>query len=133
DQRAFKQTRVVACDRKLAWSIPVANVVRRITRGPRYPLPGEYVSFFYVSFIAIDNDDVNVFRALLRRVYNDAVGSADLYAMLSLHERDPFLPALRDYSLTPFDGRLFCACYEDGEEDFGSLDARIPQVEAATF
>jgi hypothetical protein len=91
------------------------------------------VPFFYVSFIAVDQDDAGVFRALLRQVYNDSVGSPFRYAMVGLHERDPLVAVLRDYSLTPFAGRLFCACFVDGEPVYRSLDGRVPYVEAATL
>jgi hypothetical protein len=50
-----------------------------------------------------------------------------------LHERDPLLPALSDYSLTPFSGRLFCATFEDGEDLFRVLDGRVPYLEASIF
>jgi len=56
-----------------------------------------------------------------------------LYAILALHERDPLLPALRDYSLTPFFGRLFGVTFEDGEDLFRELDGRMPYLEASTF
>jgi hypothetical protein len=61
------------------------------------------------------------------------VGSAFRYAMVGLHERDPLLPALQDYSLTPFAGRLFCVCFADGEPMYQTLDGRVPYVEAATL
>lgn len=98
-----------------------------------FPKPGQEVSYFYISFIAVDEGDVQIFRALLRGAYNDAVGSRYLYAILALHERDSFLPALRDYSLTPFSGRLFCVAFEDGEDVYRSLDGRVPYLEAATI
>jgi hypothetical protein len=133
NQSAFKQTRVISYGRRLRWIVPAANAVQTLLGAPSYPEPGQYVRFFYASFIAVDQDDVGVFRALLRRVYNDAVGSSFRYAMLGLHERDPLLAALEDYSLTPFAGRLFCVCFADGEQVYRSLDGRAPYVEAATL
>ena len=100
---------------------------------PAFPEPGQYVPFFYVSFVAIDQDDKGVFEALLREVYNDSVGSSFRYAMVGLHERDPLLAAMKDYSLTPFAGRLFCVCFVDGEQGYRTLDGRVPYVEAATL
>jgi hypothetical protein len=133
DQTAFKQTRVISYGRRLRWLVPAANAVQTLLGAPAFPEPGQYVPFFYVSFIAVDHDDVGVFRALLREVYNDSVGSSFRYSMVGLHERDPLLAALKDYSLTPFAGRLFCVCYVDGEPAFRNLDNRVPYVEAATL
>jgi hypothetical protein len=133
DQRSFKQTRVAGYGSRLRWMVPLANILRPVTRAPRYPRSEEEVAYFYLSFIAIDDDNLQVFRALLRSAYNAAVGSKYLYAILALHERDPLLPALRDYSLTPFFGRLFCVTFEDGEDLVRELDGRVPHLEASTF
>lgn len=133
DQRSFKQTRIVGYAGRLRWLVPLANALRPITGCPAFPKVDEEVPYFYISFIAVDNDEFPIFRALLRRVYNDSVGHDYLYAMLAFHERDPLLPALREYSLTPFLGRLFCVAFEDGEAAFRDLDGRIPYVEAATL
>jgi hypothetical protein len=133
DQTAFKQTRVISYGRRLRWLVPAANAVQTLLGAPAFPEPGQYVPFFYVSFIAVDHDDVGVFRALLQEVYNDSVGSSFRYAMVGLHERDPLLAALKDFSLTPFAGRLFCVCFADGEDGYRALDTRVPYLEAATL
>jgi len=133
DQGSFKQTRIAGYGPRLRWTVPLANTFRPLTGGPRYPKPGEEVAYFYLCFIAIDGDSLPVFRALIRSAYNAAVGQKYLYAIVALHERDPLLPALRDYSLTPFSGRLFCVTFDDGEDLFRELDDRVPFLEAATF
>ena len=133
DQTAFKQTRIISYGNRLRWLVPAANAMHALLGAPAFPKPGEYVPFFCISFIAIDHDDVNVFRALLRQLYNDALPSRFHYAMVGLHERDPLLPALKQYSLTPFAGRLFAVCFPDGESAFRSLDCRVPYVEASTL
>jgi hypothetical protein len=133
DQTAFKQTRIISYGKRLRWVVPAANAMQTLLGAPDFPKPGQYVPFFYLSFIAVDQDDVGVFRALLREVYNDSLGTSFRYAMVGLHERDPLLPILKEYSLTPFAGRLFCVCYADGETAFRNLDDRIPYVEAATL
>ena len=133
DQTAFKQTRVISYRKRVRWMVPAANAVQTLLGAPSFPEPGQYVPFFYVSFIAVDQDDAGVFRALLREVYNDSVGGSFRYVIVGLHERDPLLAVLQEYSLTPFAGRLFCVCYADGEPAFRNLDDRVPYVEAATL
>jgi hypothetical protein len=133
DQSGFKQTRVISYGKRLRWIVPAANAVQTLLGEPSFPKPGQYVPFFYVSFIAVDQDNAGVFGALLRQVYNDAVGSSFRYAMVGLHERDPLLAVLEDYSLTPFAGRLFCVCFADGEPAYRTLDGRVPYVEVATL
>ncbi|MGA8220363.1 MAG: hypothetical protein WB780_01830 [Candidatus Acidiferrales bacterium] len=133
DQSAFKQTRVISYGGRLRWLVPAANALHSLLGTPAFPSSGEHVPYFYVSFVAVDHDDVTIFRALLRQLYNDAVGSAFCYAIIGLHEHDPLLPALEEYSRTPFAGRLFCVCFGDGEGAYRSLDGRVPYVEAATL
>ena len=133
NQSSFKQTRVVGYALPLRWLVPFANALRPLTGAPRFPRPGEELAYFYISFIAVDNDDLRTFRALLRTAYNDAICTRYLYAILALHERDPLLPVLREYSLTPFSGRLFCVTFDDGKNLFWKLDGRVPYLEAATF
>jgi hypothetical protein len=133
DQSSFKQTRVSSYAPPLRWLLPVANALSPLTRSPRFPIAGEEIPYFYIGFVAVDGDDLRVFRALLRFAYNVAVGSRYVYAILAMHERDPLLPVLRDYPLTSFFGRLFCVTFDDGEKFFHNLDGRIPYLEAATF
>jgi hypothetical protein len=131
DQRAYKQTVVRAYGRKLALARPFYNLLARVAGFPRYPAPGEALRSFHASLVAVDEDEPPVFRALLRRLYNDHVGGALHYFVVGLHERDPLVPALRDYALTPFAGRLFVVHFEDGQEAWGRLDDRVPYVELA--
>ena len=133
DQTSFKQTRIAGYTPPLRWLVPATNALRPLIGAARLPKPGEEVPYFYIGFIAVDGDDLRVFGALLRYAYNHAVGSRYVHAILALHERDPLLPVLREYSLTAFSGRLFCVTFDDGESLFRNLDGRIPYLEAATF
>jgi hypothetical protein len=131
DQRGFKQTVVRGYAPRLAAARPFYNALARALGWPRYPRPGESLRSFYASFVAVDGDDLDVFRALLRSLYNDHVASGHHYFVLGLHERDPLVPALADYALTPFAGRLFAVHFDDGEELWRRLDGRVPYVELA--
>lgn len=133
DQRRFKQTRIIRYQGARRWAVSASNIVRALTALPPYPRAGAAAACFHVSFVAIDGDDLRVFQALLRCVYNESVGTEFLYAVIGLHERDGLRSALADYSLTPFAGRLFCVCFEDGDEAFRALDGRVPYVEAGTL
>lgn len=133
DQRRFKQTRVIRFSGPLRWLAPMAKVTHPFLKGRRFPEVGEELRSFYVSFVAVDDDDVSVFRALLRALYRDAASGDAMFALTSLHQQDPLLAALADYSLTPFRARIYCVCYSDGERHFANLDNRVPYLEAATL
>jgi hypothetical protein len=121
DQRSFRQTVVTRYHGLVGKLRPLVNLVCR----PPLPAPGQPLPFFYVAFVS--TDDPVSFAALLRRAYNDAVGTAFSHFIVGLHERDPRTAALRDYSLTPFAGRLFAVAF-DGPPN---LDCRVPYVETA--
>ncbi|HXG57610.1 MAG TPA: hypothetical protein VNL91_01135 [Thermoanaerobaculia bacterium] len=121
DQSSFKQTQVVRYH----------GVIRLLRPLLRYPRAGERLRFFYVAFIAIDDDDRDLFAALLSRVVNDRRGDGYHYFVAGLHERDPLLPLLRALPSTPFWARAFAVHFEDGAEEFEKLDGRVPYVELA--
>jgi hypothetical protein len=133
NQRPFKQTRILRYEGVYRWAAPCSTVLHRLFRTPRFPHPGEVVPYCYFSFLSVDDDDLQVCRALLRAAYNQGVSAGYLYAMISAHERDPLMQVIREYRSTPFAGRLFCVTYEDGEEEYRRLDARVPSAEAATL
>ncbi|MGH7388345.1 MAG: hypothetical protein ACREM3_02650 [Candidatus Rokuibacteriota bacterium] len=133
DQSRFKQTRVVGYRGSLRLLRPLCNVGARLFGLPRFPRPGEHLASFYAGFIAIAGNDVRIFGALLRRLYNDAIGGPHAYFVIGLHERDPLRAALADYRCSPYRGRLFCAHFEDGEAAYRALDDRTPHVELATL
>jgi len=133
DQRRFKQTRVIGYQGHLRSLQPMLNALPRIFGTPRLPKPGSVLAYFYASFAAIDGDDLAIFRALLREIYNDALTGEFDYFLIGLHERDPLRAGLNDYSLTPFFGRLFCVCFENDEPELRRLDERCPYIEIATL
>ncbi|MGA2813722.1 MAG: hypothetical protein ABSG16_20150 [Candidatus Acidiferrum sp.] len=133
NQRRFKQTRIIRFSGPLRWLAPMVKLAHPILKGRRFPEVGEELRSFYVSFVAVDNDDVSVFRALLRVLYRDAAAGDAMFALTSLHQEDPLRAALADYSLTPFCARIFCVCYGDGNQVFENLDNRVPYMEAATL
>lgn len=133
DQSRFKQTRVVGYRGAVRLLRPLCNLGARLLPLPRLPRPGGRLDSFYAGFIAVAGNDVRILRALLRRLYNDAVGGSHRHFVVGLHERDPLAGALADYRCAPYRGRLFCAHFEDGEDAFRALDGRIPHVELATL
>jgi hypothetical protein len=133
DQSSFKQTRIVHYHGRWKWLAPLSRWAAPIRRTPGLPSPGECLSYFYASFIAVDHDDLEVFRALLRELYNVHVGQNWLYFMVGLHARNPLVTALKEYAQIPFAGRLFAVTLADDRDLPPALDDRIPSIEIATL
>jgi hypothetical protein len=121
DQRSFRQTVVVRYGGLLGTLRPLLNLVR----WPPLPPPGRPLAFFYLAFLATDDNEA--FAALMRRAYNDAVGGDCTHVVVGLHECDPRVAVLNGYAHTPFAGQLFAVTLDGPPE----LDGRVPYVEAA--
>ncbi len=133
DLRACKQARVIGYSPFLRGLQPLSQMFARTLGLPRLPAPGEALRFFYGSFFAVDDDDLNIARSLMRSMYNDTVGTDFSYFLMAFHENDPLRVILEDYSLTRFNARLFCVCYKDGLAALQALDDRRPYIELATL
>jgi hypothetical protein len=81
----------------------------------------------------VDGDNPDIFRALLRELYNSQTGKERHYFMIGLHERDPFSPVLKEYARVPFAGRLFAVTLSRDSEQSPALDSRIPSIEISTL
>lgn len=133
DQSTFKQTRIVKYHGKWEWLAPLSRWLAPLRRAPGLPAPGECLPYFYACCIAVDDDEIDVFRALLRELYNAHVGKKWLYFMIGLHETDPFAPVLNEYTRIPFAGRLFAVTLSEHPEQPLALDGQIPSIEVSTL
>jgi hypothetical protein len=127
DQGAIRQTHVERYSRPLALARPVLNLASRVL--PFRPLPpvGARVPYVYLACLCTRGHDVEIFRMLLRAAYGRLRSSAALYAIVGLHESDPFVAALRDYRNIAAAGRLYLVHYPDASPP---PRGGIPYVEA---
>ncbi|MGF7188603.1 hypothetical protein JOE11_001639 [Robbsia andropogonis] len=100
DQSTLRQVHVERYARQIAWMRPAYNAFAALRGLPMLPACGNELSYLYLSFIAIENDDLTLCAALLRHVYNALCGGRWLYALAALAENDPLLPVFSGYSAT---------------------------------
>ena len=131
DQRAFRQTHVERYSSQLARFRPFYNLLAQLTPLKPLPAPGEVVPYFYLAFIAIENNNPEIFRGLLRALYRDRVQGSWHYFIAGLHENDPLAIVLKEYRRISAAGRLFVIYYTDDQAQFHQLDGRVPYVEMA--
>ena len=129
-QSAFRQLHIDAYHGAWQFIRPVYNALARLT--PLAPLPraGEALKYAYLSLMAVQNDDLAVFRALLRHAYRASHGTGLHYLIGAYHERHPLRPAFADYAGIPSGGQLFTVQF-DGEPY--PLDGRVPYIDAAAI
>ena len=129
-QSAFRQIHIDAY--RGAWRLirPVYNALARLT--PLAPLPraGEALKYAYLSLMAVQHDDLAVFRALLRQAYRASHGTGLHYLIGAFHERHPLRPAFADYAGILSGGQLFTVQFDS--EPY-PLDGRVPYIDAAAI
>lgn len=133
DQKDFKQTVVTGYYGKMKWIKPLYNLAARRVGFSPLPEPNSQIKSFYGSFIAVADNDLQVFRALLRAVYNDAVEKGYSYFWVGLHESDRLAEACKEYNHIKYTSRLYVMYWEDGEQFCRSVDCRVPYLELGTL
>ncbi len=106
DQRAFRQTVVVAYDGALRWTRPVVNTLAAAGLAPALPAPGEVLAHGAILGLSVDREHAarvsnggrrsSVWTALLRLLSADAARRGLAWLMVTRDEHDPQLAALRE-------------------------------------
>jgi hypothetical protein len=133
DQSAYKQTVVQGYRGTLGRLRPLYNLGLRLIGAQPLLAPGQQIRFAYASFICLANNNPEVFRVLLRYVYNIAIERGFVYLMVGLSEGDPLLAVARRYWNIPYHSRLYLAYWEDDQAWCKKLDNRRPYIEIAAL
>jgi hypothetical protein len=129
DQRAFKQIVVRGYAAAMRWRRASLDVAARVLRTPRLPDPGQPLAHVYLSHVAVDDDDPDVFRALFDAAYEDARQRGQTCLIAGFAERHPFLRILRRrYTAWSYTSVLYAVQW-DADAGAVSLDGRIPHLE----
>jgi hypothetical protein len=129
DQHRFRQTVVNGYDGPMRWMRPVYNGWARLRGRPRLPSPGEHLRYMVAALPVVENDDRDVFAALLEALLARSSNRDCDYLLLGLHETDALLPLVKKRGTTSYVTRLYHACWEDGEELRSRLDGRPSYLE----
>ncbi len=133
DQSRYKQIVIQGYTGWLKTIAPIYNLgAPWLGRAP-LPSPGEKLKSVYASLICIAQDDVAVFRAVLRELYNLAAARGFRHLLVGLDANDPLLAAARDYSHIIYPSQLYLAEWTDGGGLNEQLDGRPAYVEIATL
>jgi len=133
DQSAFKQNIIINYKGVMKFIKPFYNFFAKINKFSPLPNPCESLNSFFIGLIAIDNDDIDVFRSLLTEIYNNEIKNNYNYFLVGLHERDILNRALKSFFSIKYKSRIFIVTYEDGVEYFNTLDDRIPYIELGSI
>lgn len=133
DQQNFKQVIIKGYSGKVYFLKPLYNLYADFRGLPKLPQPNSQLNFFYVSLIAIQQNDPAIFRELIQFLYNEFAGKGYSYFLIGLHSTDHLLEAMKYFSVIKYTSRLFLVFWEDGEDFFRNLDRRIPYLDIGTL
>ncbi|TQV66507.1 hypothetical protein FKG94_27125 [Exilibacterium tricleocarpae] len=124
NQKEFKQTRFLAYKGKMRWLRYFNNGYSRCFGGIQLPRPGETLDYVLLHSILVKENQVDIFRALLRYVYNGYVNKPDGVIVSGLYDQDPLHDAYRDYRKESLRSRHFLVSY--GDDPGKQLDKSRP-------
>jgi hypothetical protein len=129
DQTGFKQVVVQGYEPRLARWRTWINCLAPILGTPRLPDPGNSLPHAYLSHLAVDDDDPEIFRALVEAAHAEARARRFVYVVIGLAARHPWTTWLeKRFKPRTYSSILYAVLWED-ESTF--LDGRMPHVEVA--
>jgi hypothetical protein len=133
DQSQYKQTVIHGYTGWLKAVAPLYNLGAPWLGRPPLPRPGEKLKNVYASLISVTNDDIAIFRSLLRELYNLSAARGFRHLLVGMDARDPLLTATRDYSHVIYPSQLYLAEWTEGGGLYEQLDGRPAYVEISTL
>jgi hypothetical protein len=136
DQSAYKQAVIRGYEPRLLRWRPFINFVGRVCNAPHLPPVGTKLNLFYLSHVAIEDDDPEVFPALLAAACDPSEmrgdGFLEAQFVLGLSERSPLLGAIpRGLCRHTYRTNLYVVHWDDGRAAAAELDDRVCQPEVA--
>jgi len=131
DQQSFKQSVIRGYTGTIARYRKLINLLSPLGGWPVLPEVGTRLNHCYACFLAIDNDDPEIFSALLRALYNEAARRKYDYFMLGLAEANPFHTIAKSYRPITYESQIYLAAWEDGYDAVAHIDSRPPALEIA--
>jgi hypothetical protein len=129
DQSGFKQVVVQGYAPRLARWRPWMNGLASLLGTPRLPDPGKALPQAYLSHLAVDGDDPEIFRALVEAAYAEARARRYVYVVTGLAARHPWNAWLeKRFKPRAYASILYAVLWEDQTT---VLDGRMPHVEVA--
>jgi hypothetical protein len=131
DQQPFKQSVIRGYSGAIARYRKLINWLSPLGGWPVLPEPGTRLNQCFASFLAIDDDNPEIFSTLLRALYNEAALRKYDYFMLGFAEGHPFLSIAKSYHPIIYKSEIFLVSWEDGYEEVANVDKRPPALEIA--
>lgn len=131
DQREFKQIVVRGYSRRLSLLRPVWNAMAPLAGAPALPAPGSPLPVAFLSHLGVDNDDAEVFKALLHAGLARAASRGAEHAILGLAELNPLTATAVRWRPRSYRSRAYLVYWPEGEAAAEQVAARTLHLEVA--
>jgi hypothetical protein len=129
DQAALRQTHVERYPRLLELLRPAYNALAALSPLKPLPAPGARIPYVYLACAATEDNDVPVFRFLVRAAHGELRRGPWSFAIAALHEADPLAQALGELRSIPASGRLYAVHYPESPLAIDRPARRVPCLE----
>ncbi len=134
DQTAFKQNLITSYARWLAAARPLINRGLQWSRYQPLPDVGNALRSFFISFVAVCDQDPALFRMLLDAVCRDYRTKEYHYFLAGCHETSPLVRTMNSFFTIRYTSRIYLVYWHDGQEYACQIDPKMtPYLELATL
>jgi hypothetical protein len=134
DQSAFKQTIVRGYPGWLGQLRPAVNVAAPFLRMPCLPAVGQRLRQIYLSHLAVEGNDENLFRCIVTVALSEARRRGFALALLGLSPRHPLAAVLSgSWRHREYRALLHLVHWADGAAAVEQISPRIPHIEIAVL
>lgn len=112
---------------------PFLNLILRARSFHTLPKVGEALRYGTAALICIQNNDIAVFRALLRHALSVAASKGLHQLAVGFHERDPLMPVLNEFLHVVYRSWLYLVSWESNSPDYTFDKTLVPYLELGTL
>jgi len=132
NQGGYKQTVVRGYSKIVKYFRWAINLAAIMFGFPVLPPIGEKINHAYASHLAIDEDDLEIYQALIRKLYNHAVKRDYSYFMLGLCDHHPFFQyTKKEYAHLNYKSIIYLVSWNREADPKVEIDDRLPNPEIA--
>ena len=129
NQKSIKQIVVKRYNDKVRYLRFVYNVYCKLKGLPGLPKQGQSLNSCVVSFLAIESDDLNVFRELIWKVNEVCKGAKYHCFIVGLHEKDPKIKVIKAFAHRKYLSNAYLVAWKNEKDFLKKIDNRVPYLE----
>jgi hypothetical protein len=134
DQSHFRRWYVKAYSARFQILKPFYNLYAYITGKPRLPQRGHAFHYSFLNLMCIKNDDPQILKSLLQKIWNDFKKSSSKVLCAGFHIDDTLEQIIKKHPHLKIQSRLYVVNWQDGEEEFKKIDqTKIPYLEIGSL